>query len=186
MSQQTEATMVNGVNLDDLMGNIKLIKQTPSLAQFKFRADGEWIDGARNRTKIKGFYGTHQELQHAEEYEHLADEPPILCGSDKSANPAEYLLSALAGCLTTSMVYHAAVRGIRIDELDTQLEGDVDIQGFLGLTDDVPRGLQGITVKIQVKSDASAEQLKQLAEYSVVYHTLKNPLPVSLEVIKDQ
>ncbi len=111
------------------------------------------------------------------------DEPPILAGNDEGANPVEHLLHALASCVTTSMVAHAAVRGIQIEELESELEGDIDLRGFLGLAADVPKGYTNIRVKFKVKTDAdNIEKLKKLAEFSPVYNTLIHGTNVDIQV----
>ena len=101
---------------------------------------------------MTGFYGAKQEIAHKQKFEMDADEPPILAGEDEGANPVEHLLHALASCVTTSMVAHAAVRGIHVEEVESELEGDIDLRGFLGLSDDVPKGYTDIRVKVKVHS----------------------------------
>ncbi|HEV2666370.1 MAG TPA: OsmC family peroxiredoxin, partial [Blastocatellia bacterium] len=109
----TEKNIVNGVNINQLFGTINQIEETPSLARFIFRAGNRWIDGGHNRTTIKDFYGAGQEdTSRAEPFVMDNDEPAVLLGEDNGANPVEFVLHALAGCLTTSLVYHAAARGI--------------------------------------------------------------------------
>lgn len=178
-----QATITNGVNVEQLQANIHAIQEKPELAAFKFRATNRWINGGHNRSTIQGFYGVCQEdTTRKEPFVLDADEPPVLLGKDNGANPAEFVLHALAACLTTSMVYHAAARGIEIREVESQLEGDLDIQGFLGLSDNVRRGYQNIRVNFTVKSDAPAEQLKELTKYSPVFDMMTNSVPVSISV----
>ena len=111
-----------------------------------------------------------------------ADEPVVLLGQDSAPNPAEYVLQALASCLTTSLVYHAAARGIEIDEVQSKLEGDLDLHGFLGLSDEIRRAYQNVRVSFTVKSDSSAETLQELCNYSPVFDIVSNPVPVSISV----
>ncbi|MBT5869554.1 MAG: OsmC family protein [Nitrospinaceae bacterium] len=113
-----------------------------------------------------------------------ADEPLILGGTSNAANPVEYLLHALTSCLTTSLVAHAAVRGITVEDINTSTEGDIDVRGFLGISEEVRNGYQAIRINMKVKSEASAEQLKQLAMFSPVYDTVSNSLPVDLVIEK--
>lgn len=130
-----------------------------------------------------GVYGAKQELAHKQKFELHADEPPILAGQDHGANPVEHLLHALASCVTTSMVAHAAVRGIEIQELESELEGDIDLRGFLGLASDVPKGYTEIRVKFMVKTDEqNLERLKSLAAFSPVYNSLINGVKVDIQV----
>jgi hypothetical protein len=153
---------VNGIHMETLQGTVNAVEQEPELGQCKFRARNKWLGGNHNCTTITCFYGAKQEIAHKRQFELHADEPPILAGNDEGANPVEHLLNALAACVTTSMVAHAAVRGIHIEELESELEGDIDLRGFLGLADDVPKRLtayspvfntitQGATVDIQVE-----------------------------------
>ena len=119
---------VNGVHLETLKGTVSAIAAESALGQCKFRASNTWLGGAHNRTRITGFYGACQEIAHKQTYELHADEPPILAGNDVGANPVEHLLNALAACVTTSMVAHAAVRGIHIESLESELEGRVRVE----------------------------------------------------------
>jgi uncharacterized OsmC-like protein len=111
-----------------------------------------------------------------------ADEPPVLLGEDQGANPVEFVLHALAACLTTSMVYHAAARAIRIESIESRLEGDLDLRGFLGLSKDVRPGYQNLRVNFTVKSDAPAETLRELTQFSPVFDMMTNPVPVAISV----
>jgi len=181
-SSNTEG-MVNGIHMETLMGTVNAIQKTPELGQCKFRARNTWLGGSRNCTSISGFYGAGQEFEHKQTFKLQADEPPILAGSDEGANPVEHLLNALAGCVTTSMVAHAAVRGINIEALECELEGDLDLRGFLGLADDVPKGFTEIRINFKVTSDADDLQtLKDLTRYSPVFNTLMQGVNVAIEL----
>ena len=184
MSQATMSGVINGVDTDRLGATIEALQKNLSLATFQFRANNRWIDGGHNRSTIQSFYGAGQEdAIRTTPFVLDADEPPVLLGKDLGANPAEYVLHALAACLTTSLVYHAAARGIRIESVESRLEGDLDLQGFLGLSDKVRRGYKEIRVHFTVKSDASAEQLKELTKFSPVHDILSNPVPVSISIV---
>ncbi len=177
--------IVNGVNVGNLLQSIYSFKQQPALAKFKFRATNQWITGGHNRSRIKEFYGTGQEdTQRTQTFELDADEPAVLHSGDRGANPAEFVLHALAACLTTSLVYHAAVRGIRIEELDSKVEGDIDVRGFTGVDPNVRKGYQNIRVTMRCKSDATPEQLEELTRFSPVWDTITNPVPVTVRVEK--
>lgn len=179
----SDSTTVNGVHLETLQGTVSAIARDPELGQCKFRARNTWLGGTRNCTRITGFYGARQEIAHKQSFELHADEPPILAGSDDGANPVEHLLNALAACVTTSMVAHAAVRGIHIEALESELEGDIDLRGFLGLDAEVPKGFTDIRLRFRVQADVDdLEQLKQLAEYSPVFNTLTQGANVAIEV----
>jgi uncharacterized OsmC-like protein len=120
---------------------------------------------------------------HLKTFEWDADEPPILAGEDRGANPVEHLLNALAACLTTTLVYHAAIRGIKIDELESELEGDIDLRGFLGLTKEVRKGYENIRVNFKVKTDEeNIEKLKALSKLSPVFDVTSNGTKVDVQI----
>ena len=185
----TVKRVVNGVDLDRLLGTIAVIKQAPGIAAFQFRASNRWIQGGHNRSGIQGFHGAGQEdTSRKAPFILDNDEPDVLLGTDCGANPVEYVLHALAGCLTTSMVYHAAARGIRLEEVESRLEGNLDLRGFLGMSDDIRNGYQAIRVTFRVKADASDEQIAELGRLaqarSPVFDIVSNPVPVSVTVEK--
>ncbi len=166
MSTVTTPTTINGVNVEQLRSSISAIQGDPGLAEFQFRASNSWVLGGHNRTTIKEFYGVGTEdTTRVEPFVLDADEPPVLLGKDHGANPAEFVLHALASCLTTSMVYHAAAQGITIDSVESRLEGNLDLRGFLGLSNKVRPGYKDLRVHFTVKSDAPAETLKELMKH---------------------
>ena len=178
----------NGVDSEQMYGTLDAIKADPSLGAFQFRATNRWIDGAHNRSTIKAFYGAGQEdSTRAEAFTVDAGEPAILLGSYTGANPAEYLLHALAACLTTTLVYVAAARKVRLTEVESTLEGDMDVRGALGLSDEVRNGFTRIRVSFKVKGDAPAEKLREVVERaqarSAVYDMVTNGVPVEVGVI---
>jgi uncharacterized OsmC-like protein len=178
-----EPVIFNGVNVTGVVETIKAIKADEELAKFQFRARNSWIDGGHNRSTIQGFYGCRMEDEsRTEPFVLDADEPPVLLGQDAGANPVEFILHALAGCLTTTMVYHAASRGIEIDAVDSTLEGDLDLRGFLGISNEVRKGYQTIRVKMRVKSEAKPEMLRELAQFSPVYDVVSRSVPVDIAV----
>ena len=181
--QPQELTHVNGVNVTAMFETIEAVKQDKELAGFRFRAENRWIDGSSNLSTIKSFYGCKAEdTTRRAPFVLAADEPPILLGEDKAPNPAEYLLHALASCLTTSTVYHAAVRGIEIEAVDSRLEGDIDVRGFLGLSNEVRKGFESIRVNMRFKTKASAETLLELAQFSPINDVVSKSLPVKLNI----
>lgn len=183
MSQTATRGVINGVDVDRLGETMEAVRRTPSLATFQFRAANRWVDGGHNRSTIQGFYGAGQEdTIRTKPFVLDADEPPVLLGEDQGANPVEFVLHALAACLTTSLVYHAAARGILIESVESKLEGDLDAQGLLGLSEKVRRGYQQIRATFTVKSDASAELLEELTKFSPVYDIVSNPVPVSVTI----
>jgi len=183
MSQATISTVMNGVDVERLGQTIQAIQKDPGLAKSQFRATNRWVNGGHNRSTIQGFYAAGQEdTSRTKPFVLEADEPPVLLGKDEGANPVEFVLHALAACVTTSLVYHAAARGITLESVESQLEGDLDLQGFLGLSDQVRRGYKEIRVKFNVKSDASPEQLEELTKFSPVYDIISNAVPVSIQM----
>ena len=181
-----DARMVNGLDTKAMFETLDAIKAQPSLAHFQFRADNEWIGGGENRSTIKDFYGAGREDDSRREpFVFTNGEPPVLLGDNEGANPVEFLLHALAGCVTTTIVLHAAARGIRIQELSTELHGDIDLRGLFGLDDSVPVGYEQIRIKIDVKADCSDEELDDLLgyaqEHSPVCNTVCRPVPIKME-----
>jgi uncharacterized OsmC-like protein len=176
--------IVNGVSVDGLSNTVGAIKAAPALAKFNFRIRNQWVDGGRNTSTVANFYGAGQEQSRSKAFALEADEPPVLLGKDSAANPVEHLLHALAGCLTSSMVYHAAARGIHIEEVESSLEGDIDLQGFLELDKNVRNGYQGIRVHFKIKADVPDEQLQELCQlgsaHSPVFDSLTNGVPVAV------
>ena len=184
---QAIATIRNGVDSEQMYGTLDAIKGQPELGIFQFRASNRWIDGAHNRTTIQRFYGAGQEDTSREEpFVIDAGEPAILLGTDTGANPAECLLHALAACLTTSLVYVAAARKVRLTEVESILEGDMDVRGALGISDEVRNGFSGIRVSYRVRGDAPPEKLHEVVERaqarSAVYDMVTNGVPVSVAV----
>ena len=183
-----EATRIrNGVNVDQMYGTLDAIKAQPSLGKFQFRATNRWIDGAHNRTTIKDLYGAGQEdRSRAAAFEIDAGEPAVLLGRDTGPNPAESLLHALAACLTTSIVYIAAARGVELQEVESTLEGDMDVRGALGLSDEVRNGYEAVRVTFKVKSDAPPEKVREVVERaqarSAVFDIVSHGVPVHVSL----
>ena len=183
----TAPAMRNGVDTDTLFGTLDAIKADPELARFQFRARNRWIDGAHNQTTIHDLYAAKQEdTSRAEAFVVDAGEPAILLGSDTGPNPAEYLLHALAACLTTSIVYIAAARGVRLTKVESTIEGDADMRGALGLSDDVRNGFEQIRISFRVKGDAPEEKLRDVVtraqQRSAVFDMVTNGVPVQVDV----
>jgi len=177
----------NGVNITQMTDTVNAITGTPSLAKFNFRSTSRWGGGAKSTAYMKSFYGAGQEdSSRKETFTFEGDEPPVLLGANSAPNAVEALLSALAGCLTVAFIYPASAQGIKVQSLEYSIDGDVDLQGFLQLSDKVRPGLQNIRVKARVKADASPEKIQELLDYaaktSVVMDTIRNPVPVSVEL----
>lgn len=183
MAEQQTIQKVNGIDIDVLQSTVSAIQQDPDLGKCRFHVQNKWIDGNHNRTTITSFYGAKQENGHKQAFELDADEPPVLAGHDEAPNPVEHLLNSLAACVTTSLVAHAAVRGIHLEEVESEIEGDLDLKGFLGISNEVPKGYTDIRMKIKVKSDeTNLDKLKRLAEFSPVFNTLINGCNVDIQL----
>jgi uncharacterized OsmC-like protein len=180
--------VVNGLDLDRLSGTIDHISAEPALARFQFRAHNHWIEGGYSRTTIKDFYGAGQEdTSRTEPFTVDSDEPPVLLGGNRAPNTVEYVLHALAACVSGTIVYHAAARGIALEGMETTIHGDVDVRGFLGLDGDVRPGYEQIRVKIKVTGDFDEEQLAELASltrFSPVRDIVNNPVPVAIDLAR--
>jgi uncharacterized OsmC-like protein len=178
------ATITNGVDLARLTDTIEAVKAAPDLGRFQFRIQNRWIDCGENRSEVQPFTAGGRVFKHRTALTLLADEPESLLGTDRGANPVEHLLHALASCVTTSMVYHAAARGIPVERVESTLEGDLDLRGFLGLAPNVRKGYQGIRLKIRIKADISDEQFQELISlgpnFSPVYDSVTNGVPIAV------
>jgi uncharacterized OsmC-like protein len=178
--------VVNGINTQDLFKTIDLIKENPEIAKFKFRATNKWIDGTHCRGTIKGFYGALKEDDSRPAVDYDMDEPPVLLGKNEGRNPVEYLLVSLSGCLTTSLVAHASAKGIEIRAVESRYEGDIDLRGFLGLSENVPVGYQEIRVYFKIDADVTPEEKKEMVQmakkYSPVFNTITKSAPVSVHL----
>jgi uncharacterized OsmC-like protein len=185
-AQLTTPARMNGLDTAAMTATVEALQKDPALARFQFRATNRWIDGGENRSRIKEFYGAGQEDQsRSTAWEFTNGEPPVLLGANEGANPVEFLLHALAGCVTTTTILHATARGITIRRLRTELEGDIDLQGFLALDPSVPPGYEAIRIRMDIEADCSDEELDQLLdfarEHSPVCNTICRPVPVTVE-----
>jgi uncharacterized OsmC-like protein len=189
VTEPERATTLNGLDTQKMIETVGVLKANPTLAKFEFRARNRWISGGENRSTIKDFYAAGAEdTSRREAFEFTNGEPPVLLGNNEGANPVEFLLHALAGCVTTTTVLHAAARGIEIESLSTRLVGDIDLQGLLALAD-VPPGYQGIRIEMDIKaknvSEAELDELLQFAQaHSPVCNTVCRPVPVVVERVK--
>ena len=176
--------LINGIDTEQLFNTIDLIKENPDIALFKFRASNKWINGTHNSGTIKDFYGALKEDNSRRPVDYHMDEPPVLLGHNEGSNPVEYLLVALSGCLTTSLIAHGSAKGIKINSVESRYEGDIDLRGFLGLSEDVPVGYKEIRVYFKIDTDAPDEQKKELIQmakkYSPVFNTITKSAPVSV------
>lgn len=184
-----KVTTINGLDVEAARATMAAIKADKSLAKFQFRARNAWIDGGENRSTIQDFHGAGgEDRSRTRPFVFTNGEPPLLLGNNEGANPVEFLLHALAGCVTTTFVLHAMARGISILELSTELKGDIDLQGLLGLDDSVMAGYEQIKIQMRIKADCSDAELDDLLAYaqqhSPVCNTVCRPVPVLVERVK--
>ena len=188
MAQQ-QSKILNGVNVNGLFQTIDAVKEDPSIAKFNFRATNQWVTGGENKTTVKDFYGAGKTHVRSKPFVFTKDEPEVLLGTDHGANPVEYALTALAGCLTTTLVYWATAKGVKINKVESTLEGDIDLQGFLDLDENVKVGYQSIQMNFKIDSDASEETLQELIEIakkrSPTANTIFNATPVNISLSKE-
>ena len=176
----------NGIDTAQIYGTLDAVKAQPDLARFEFRVDNEWIDGTHSRSRIQGLYGAGQEdVSREQPFEVDASEPPVLLGHNEAPNPAEYVLHALAGCLTLTIVNVAAARKVHLTEVRSHLEGVLDARGALGLDESYRNGFERIKVSFTIKGDASPEKLEEIVARakarSVVYDIVTNGVPVDVD-----
>ncbi|QUC64128.1 OsmC family protein [Nitrosopumilus sp. K4] len=187
MAQVTEK-IVNGVNVTGLFETIETIKEKPEVGKYNFRATNKWIGGTENHTTVNDFYGACKTFSRKKPHVFVKDEPESLLGTDKGANPVEYLLAGLAGCVTTSIVCHAAAKGIKIHSIESKLEGDIDLQGLFQIDENVNPGYRGINISFKIKADATEKELEELVEIakkvSPVANTISRPTPINMSLEK--
>ena len=179
---------LNGVDTPTLFATLDAVKADPALAKFQFRAVNRWVSGTHNRSTICGFYGAGQEDEsRTEDFTYDADHPAVLVGNGNGPTPVEFLLHAIAACLTAGIANIAAARGIVLHEVSSTVEGDIDLLGILGLSDQVRNGYQGIRVSFQISADAPEEDVRGLVDQSrarsAVYDVLTTGVPVSVQVL---
>ena len=178
---------VNGFPQETIGGTVKAIQENPAMAHFELRATNTWMGGAHNRSYIQGFYGAGQEdTSRTEPFVYDHDEPPILMGNNKGANPGEVLLYGLLSCMTTAMVLLAAARGIEIGGVSSKIEGDVDLKGFLGLDAGTKKEFSQIRVTFDIEGvdEETKMDLIALAKQSPVFNSLTNPVDVQVNLAK--
>jgi uncharacterized OsmC-like protein len=176
----------NGVNIPALMATINAVKATPELARFTFRASNRWIGGTFSESRVESFTGAGGEHQHQTQFRYTADHPAVLVGEDRGPTPIEFLLHGLAACITSGIGNIAAARGVTLTSVESQVEGDIDLQGILGLSDTVRNGYEQITINVTIDGDAPPEKLRAIVEQSrarsAVFDVLTNGVPVDVRV----
>ena len=183
---EASESMRNGVDTATLFATLDAVKQAPEAAKFQFRAHNQWVSGTHNRSTITGYFGVGEERTHERTFVFDADHPAVLVGQDHGPTPTEFVLHALAACLTAGLATIAAARRVKLTEVRSTVTGDIDLNGILGLNPNVRNGYQQITVRFTVKGDAPAETLREIVEQSrarsAVYDIITNQVPVTIEV----
>ena len=187
MSTDTSTTTSerNGVDTATLFATLDAVRAAPAAAQFQFRAHNEWVTGTHSRSTISDFFGVGEERAHEQEFVFEADHPAVLVGKDSGPTPVEFVLHALASCLTAGLANIAAARKVELTEVRSTVSGDIDLNGILGLQD-VRNGYQNVSVKFVVKGDAPEHVLREIVEQSrsrsAVYDVITNGVPVEIDV----
>ncbi len=185
MQTATHSTSVNGISIRVLSETISAVEDDRDLGLSRFKIHNKWDGGTRSVTTVGDMFAAKQKISHKGDHEMKSDEPEMLAGTDLAPNPVEQLLSALASCVVTSIIAHASLKGIQINSLSSELEGDIDLNGFLGLDDSVPRGYGEIVMKLDIDSPhEDLEEIRKLSHFSPVFNTITNSADVSV-VLRD-
>ena len=182
----TDTPVDNGVNVAALLGAREALTAAPEAAQFQWRASCTWRNGTHSNSTIERFFGLGEEQQHKQVYNFDADHPEIFASEDNGATPVEYVLVALASCLTAGVAAVAQNREIQLRSVSATLEGDMDVSGILGIDSDIRNGFSGIKVTYDIDADATAEEIKALVaqsqKRSAVYDIIPPPTTGTVEV----
>jgi len=177
--------LVNGIDTEHVANLASKISEDDEYGKFKFRVINRWMHGSRSRTSIQGFYaGGKEDDSRNQALTVDADQPIFLAGKNTASNAVEHLLHSLISCLNTTLVYHAAVQGIPLEEVKISAEGDMNARGFFGISDQVNKGYECIRVQMHVKSDTDIDTLTALAMYSPVYEIISKAVPIEFKVAK--
>lgn len=178
---------MNGVDVPTFVATLGVVRQQPDIARFTFRANGEWLSGTHSRTTFNGYFGAMAEQQHRQTYSIDGDHPQVLCGADNGVTPVEMLLAALSACITSGIGNIASIRQVTLDSVETTVEGDMDLQGILGLDKSVRNGFSGIRATFRIKGNAPDAVLEEIVQQSIarsaVFDVLTNGVPVSIAAI---
>lgn len=178
----TDDKRINGLDTRAFINTIGEIKKNPELAQCKFRVRNQWVSCDDNRSEAHDFYAAGAERKHKNVFKFQAGEPELLAGKDEGANPVEFLLSALSGCMTTTIAYYAALNGEKIEKMESTYEGDLNLQGLLGLGENVRPGYQNIRVVFKINSSAPKEHFEKYYHFSPVYDVVSKSVPVDVKI----
>jgi uncharacterized OsmC-like protein len=192
MAQETtsktrrEPMPLNGVDTPTLFATINAVREQPELARFRFRASNRWLRGTHSRSRIESFSGAGGEHAHATDFQFDADHPKVLVGQDQGPTPVEVVLHALASCLTAGIGNIAAARGVALNEVESTVEGEIDLRGLLGISDEVRNGYNQIRVSFKISGNAPPEKLREIVDQSrrrsAVFDVITNSVPVEINV----
>jgi uncharacterized OsmC-like protein len=185
-SISTSATADNGVNVAALLGARESLEQVPEAAQFRWRASCEWLNGTHSRSVIGDFFGLGAEQSRNKTFTVEADHPQVFASQDKAPTPVELVLAGLASCLTAGVAAIAQRRGIQLHSVKVSLEADMDIQGILGIDDEVRNGFGAIRVHFDIRADETKDHIRALVaqsqKRSAVFDIITNPTNVFVTV----
>jgi uncharacterized OsmC-like protein len=185
-NKSRERVPMNGVDTPTLFATINAVKGQPELAKFRFTATNSWMRGTHSRSRIEMFSGAGAEHKHTGDVQFDADHPAVLVGQDAAPTPVEFLLHAIASCITAGIGNIAAARGVKLTSVEATVEGDIDLRGILGLSDEVRNGYQQMRVNYRITGDASPEKLREIVEQakarSAVYDVLTHGIPVDISI----
>ncbi len=187
MSQATATRgPLNGVDTPTLFATIDAVRAQRELAKFRFRATNRWQTGTHSKSSVTSFYGAGGDHEHAREFTIDADHPAVLVGADNGPLPVELVLVGLASCLTGGIGNIAAARGVKLESVESVIEGEMDLQGILGLSDEVRNGYEKIRIDFTVKGDAPESKLREIVMQSrarsAVFDIITNQVPVDITV----
>ncbi|WP_347311664.1 OsmC family protein [Defluviimonas sp. SAOS-178_SWC] len=178
---------INGVDVPTFIATLGVVGQQPDIAKFTFRANGEWLSGTHSRTAFSGYFGAMAEQEHKARYTIDGDHPQVLCGTDNGVTPVEMLLAGLSACITAGIGNIASIRQVKLHSVETTVEGDINLNGILGLDKTVRNGFAGIRATFKIKGDAPDEVLEQIVQQSVarsaVFDVLTNGVPVTVAAV---
>lgn len=181
-------TARNGVNVEALLAAREALTDAPEGARFKWRATSEWVNGTHSRSTVEGFYGLGGEQKHRQKFQFDSDHPEVFASEDKGATPVEIVLVGLAGCLGAGIASVAQNRNIQLRSVKATLEAGMDLQGILGIDENVRNGFDGIKVHYEIDADATQDEIAALVaqsqKRSAVFDIITNPTDVTVTVRK--
>jgi len=176
----------HGIDTPTLLATLGAVGEQPELAKFQFRARNRWISGTHSRSVMNDHFGAMGEQSRPSDFTADSDHTKVLCGGDNGPTPVEFLLHALAACITAGIGNIAAIRGVTLHEVESTVEGDIDLRGIFGLSEEVRNGYQGIRISFRIRGDGPPEKLREIVEQSrarsAVFDVLTNGVPVSIDI----